>query len=68
MVVRARLFKTNDIVSKGFIKISNVDISNMPVFFVEKNVRNFCTAKASLIITTKNFRVFGYKVVKHLMS
>ena len=32
----ARLFKTNNIVSKRFVKFSNVYISNMPVFFVEK--------------------------------
>ena len=27
-----------------------------------------CSAKASLILSTKNFSVFGYKVVKHLTS
>ena len=27
-----------------------------------------CSAKASFIFSTKNFCVFGYKVVKHLMS
>ena len=32
----AWLFKTNDVVSEGFVKISNVNISNMPIFFVEK--------------------------------
>ena len=32
----ARLFKTNDVVSSRVIKISNVTISNMPIFFVEK--------------------------------
>ena len=32
----ARLYKTNDIVSKRDVKISNVNISNMPIFFVEK--------------------------------
>ena len=40
----------------------------MPIFFVEKNVRSFCSAKASLSFSTKNFSVFGYKVVKHLTS
>ena len=34
--------------------------------FCWKNVRSFCIAKASLIFSTKNFGVFGYKVVKHL--
>ena len=33
---RARLFKTNDVASKRFVKTSNVNISNMPIFFVEK--------------------------------
>ena len=33
---RARLFKTNDVVSQRFVKISNVNISDMPIFFVEK--------------------------------
>ena len=37
-------------------------------FFIEKNVRSFCIAKASLIFSTKNISVFGYKVVKHLTS
>ena len=27
-----------------------------------------CIAKASLIFSTKNFSVFGYKAVKHLTS
>ena len=31
-------------------------------------MRSFCTAKASLIFSTKNFSVFGYKAVKHLTS
>ena len=29
---------------------------------------SFCSAKAFLIFSTKNISVFGYKVVKHLMS
>ena len=33
---RARLFKTNDIVSQCFVKISNISISYVPIFFVEK--------------------------------
>ena len=32
----AQLFKTNDVVSKRFVKISNISISNMAIFFVEK--------------------------------
>ena len=31
-------------------------------------MRSFCTVKASLIFSTKNISVFGYKMVKHLMS
>ena len=34
--VRAQLCKTNDVVSKRFVKISNVNILNLPIFFVEK--------------------------------
>ena len=36
----------------------------MPIFFVEKNVRK--SAKASLIFSTKNISVFGYKSHKIL--
>ena len=43
-------------------------ISQIRQYFLLKNVRSFCSAKASLIFSTKNFSVFGYKVVKHLMS
>ena len=63
-----QLFKINDVVNYRFVNMSNVNISNMPVFFVEKYVRNFCSAKASLILSTKNISVFGYKVVKHLTN
>ena len=39
-------------------------ISNIrQYFFVEK-----CSAKASLIFSTENVSVFGYKVVQHLTS
>ena len=40
----------------------------MLIFFAEKNVRSFCNAKASLIFSTKNISVFGYKIVKHLTN
>ena len=51
------------------VQISNITISNMPIFLVEKNVRSICNAKVSRIFfSTKNISVFGYKVVKHLMS
>ena len=31
-------------------------------------MRSFCSAKASLIFSTKNISVFGYKAIKHLTS
>ena len=37
-------------------------------FLLKKNERSFCSAKASLIFSTKNISVFSYKVVNHLMS
>ena len=40
----------------------------MPIFFYEKNVRSFWSAKAFLIFSTKHISVFDYKVVKHLTS
>ena len=36
MMTRAQLFKTNDVVSNSFVKISNVNITNTLLFFVEK--------------------------------
>ena len=41
-----QLFKTNDVVSKRFVKISNINITNTLLFFVEK------------IFSTKNNSVF----------
>ena len=32
----AQLFKTNDVVSQRFVKISNINITNTLLFFVEK--------------------------------
>ena len=43
-------------------------ISQICHYFLLKKVKSFCSAKASLIISTKNFSVFGYEVVKHLTS
>ena len=44
------------------VKFSEVIFSNMPIFFVEKkNVRSFCSAKASLIFSTK---ISVYLVIK----
>ena len=46
-------------------------ISNIHQYFL-KNVRSYCSAKASLIKLLTFFQqkisVFGYKVVKHLIS
>ena len=59
-----QLFKNNNVV-----KISNVNISNKPIFLLQKcEMLLHLNAKASLIFSTKNFSVFGYKVIKHLMS
>ena len=43
-------------------------ISHSTSNFCRKNLRSFCSAKASLIFSTKNITVFLYKVVKHLTS
>ena len=43
-------------------------ISQIGQYFWRKIVRSFCNAKASLIFSTKNFSVFGYKVPKNLTS
>ena len=43
-------------------------ISQICQYFCCKNVRSFCSAKASLIFSTKNISVLSNKVVKHLAS
>ena len=48
-------------------------ISQIYQYFLSKNLEKllhliFCTVKASLIFSTKNISVFGYKVIKYLMS
>ena len=35
-MIRARLFKTNGVVSQRVVKISNVNISNTPIFLLKK--------------------------------
>ena len=55
--MRARMFKTNDIV-----KISNVNILNLPIFFVEKmwetfavqKLLSFCQQKISVYLVIKS--------------
>ena len=64
----AQLFKTNDIVSQRVVKISNVNISNKPIFFVEKMCEAFALQKLLSFFQQKNFSAFGYKIIKHLTS
>ena len=45
IISRAPLFKTNDVVSSGLVKISNVNIFYMPIFFVEKMWEAFAVQK-----------------------
>ena len=40
----------------------------MPIYFVEKMCEAFAVQKLLSFFSTKNFSVFGYKVVKHLTS
>ena len=54
--------KTNDLESSRFVKISNVNISELPIFFVGKKCEKLS------FFSTKNISVFGYKVVKRLTS
>ena len=37
-----------------------VSIHNILIFFAEKNVSSFCTAKATHIFSAKNFSIFAY--------
>ena len=65
LTIRARLFKTSLVnVSLNFQKL----ISQICLYFLPKNIRSFCIAKPSFILSTKTFSAFGYKVVKHLTS
>ena len=66
----ARLFKTNDVVSLRGVKISNVNISNIPIFFVEKKKKKrekLLQCKGLPHIFQQILCVFG-NVVKHLTS
>ena len=56
-ITRAQLFKTNDVVSLRFVKIYIEWYANILKFFAEKNVSNFCSAKATHIFSTKNIRI-----------
>ena len=54
----AQLFKTNDVVSKRFVKISNINITNTLLFFVEKKCENPLHCKGFSHFLTKNNSVF----------
>ena len=41
---------------------------NILIFFAEKNVSSFCTAKATHIFSAKNFRIFAYHSIKILTN
>ena len=56
----ARLFKINDVVVNVSLKFQTL-ISDIRQYFLSKKCEK-------LIFSTKNFSVFGYKVVKHLTS
>ena len=73
-----RFFKTNNLVVKVLLNFQMLYLKFANIF-CWKNVRSFCKcekllqmweafAKASFIFSTKNIRLFGYKVIKHLTS
>ena len=43
-------------------------IHNILIFFAEKNVSSFCTAKATHIFSAKNFSIFAYHSIKILTN
>ena len=43
-------------------------ISEICHYFLLKKCEKLCSAKASLIFSTKNISIFAYEVVKHLTS
>ena len=56
-----RLFKTNNVVNQCFVKISNVSIGNIPIFFVEEMSEAFGLQKLLACFSTK---ISVYLVVK----
>ena len=38
-------------------------VYNILIFFAEKNVSSFCTAKATHIFSAKNFSIFAYHLI-----
>ena len=58
---RAQLFKTNDAVSSHFVKFSEVNFSNMPIFFVEKMLEAFAVQK---LLSFFQQKISVYLVIK----
>ena len=56
-----RLFKTNDVVSSRFVKFSEVNFSNMPIFFVEKMLEAFAMQK---LLSFFQQKISVYLVIK----
>ena len=54
----ARLFKTNDVVSYRFVKFSEVDFTNMPIFFVEKKCKKLLQCKKLLSFFQQKISVY----------
>ena len=50
------------------IKCFKTLLPNILIFFVEKNERSFCTAKASHIFSTKNTGIFEILIFEILMK
>ena len=59
--IRARLNKTNDVVSKRFVKISIVNISYMLIFFAEKMQEAFALQK---LLSFFQQKISVYLVIK----
>ena len=66
VVLRARLFKTNNIVNVS-LKFQTL-ISEICQYFLLENCEKLLHCKSFFIFSAKNFSVFGYKGVKHLTS
>ena len=77
------MFKTNDVVSKCFVRILDVNIGKVvqnlfivnnilikfQMLILKKKRRYSLLKKCEKLLQCKNnISVFGYKVVKHLMS
>ena len=75
-VIRVNLYRSRPSCSKLTTSLVNISLKFQKLFsqicqcFLLKKCEKLlqCIAKASLIFSTKNFSVFGYKFVKHLTS